>query len=284
MILWSMKFQVIQPMMTFPRPVCIEKESHSDPIYYRHGPSEQSETYSFLQYTVSGRGTFNDNIGSHSITPGKMFLGNVTNRNYEYFYPADATEPWVFLWFGFGGGYAHAAVAEMVQRNGAVYDLPIDKGAIKTLIDYKNYSGLTYELTPYDGMKLVTNVLASIAKSCWSQHPQDPRSVLVRKVQQIITDNLDKPIKIEHLADQLTISREHLSRVFKDHIGMTLQDYILRQKMSLACKLIKETNLSTKEVSARLGYDRPSQFTRSFKKLLNVPPTQFRQMNTNVVL
>jgi AraC-like DNA-binding protein len=63
-----------------------------------------------------------------------------------------------------------------------------------------------------------------------------------------------------------------------------LQDYILRQKMSLACKLLKETRLSTKEVSARLGYDRPSQFTRSFKKLLHVPPSQFRLLRTNVIL
>ena len=65
---------------------------------------------------------------------------------------------------------------------------------------------------------------------------------------------------------------------------MPLQDYILRQKMSLACKLLKETNLSAKEVSARLGYARPGQFTRSFKKLLHVTPSQFRNMRTNVIL
>ncbi len=280
---WSMKFQVIQPLATFWRPLCIEKEAQSDTEYYRHGPGT-GEHYCFIQYTLSGRGIYTDATGTYSLPPGKMILGDVRNPDYEYYYPKDATEPWEFIWFGFIGNSARAAVAELITRNGPVYELPADKGAIATLLEYNSYNGLTYELTPFDGMKLVTDVLADIAASCWSQHPEDSRSVLIRKVQQYVGNNLDKPIRTEKLASELLVSREHLSRIFKIHIGTTLHDYILRQKMSLACKLLRETRLSTKEISARLGYDRPSQFTRTFKRLVHVPPTQFRQMKTNVVL
>ena len=283
MINWSMKFQVVQPMMAFPRPLCIEQEIQNDTEYYRHGPGEQGDRYCFIQYTISGRGMYSDKTGNHALTPGKMILGDVTNTEYEYYYPKDATEPWKFVWFGFGGDSAKAAVAELIERNGPIYDLPADKGIIPALLKYKTYNGLTYELTPFDGMTLVTDALTAIAASCWSQHPQDTSSILIRKVQRLVADNLEKPIRVENLASQLQTSREHLSRVFKKHVGITLQDYILRQKMSLACKLLKDTNLSSKEVSARIGYDNPSQFTRSFKKLLHVPPSQFRQMRTNVV-
>ena len=279
-----MKFQVIQPMMAFSRPLCIEEESQNDTKYYRHGPGEQGDTYCYIQYTLSGRGVYKDSSGSYALPPGKMILGDVTYPDYEYYYPKDATEPWEFIWFGFLGESAKSAVAELIDRNGPVYELPADKGVIPALMEYKNYNGLTYELTPFDGMNLVTDVLTAIAASCWSQHPQDSHSILIRKVQRLIADNLEKSIRVENLAAQLHISREHLSRVFRQHVGLTLQDYILRQKMSLACKLLKATSLSTKQVSARLGYDRPSQFTRSFKKLLHIPPTQFRQMSTNVVL
>ena len=270
-------------MTAFWRPLCIEKEAQSDTKYYRHGPGT-GDSYCYIQHTLSGRGIYNDNSGSYSLTPGKMILGDVRNSDYEYYYPKDASEPWEFIWFGFVGKSARKAVAELIDRNGPVYQLSADQGAIATLMKYKSYNGLTYELTPFDGMTLVTDVLTSVASSCWSQHPEDSRSILIRKAQGLIADNLDKPIRTSDLAAELVISREHLSRVFKDHVGITLHDYILRQKMSLACKLLKETNLSTKEVSSRLGYDRPSQFSRSFKKLLHVPPSQFRQMRTNVVL
>ena len=279
-----MKFQVIQPMASFPRPLCIEKEVKTDTSYYIHGPGEQGDTYCYIQYTLAGEGEYQDNSGTYTIGPGKMILGDVTCPDYVYYYPEHATEPWDFIWFGFLGQSATAAVAELIERNGPVYELPADQGIIPALMKYKNYNGLTYELTPFDGMTLVTDVLTAIAASCWSQHPEDSRSTLIRKAQRLIADNLDKPMRIGELASELYVSREHLSRAFREHVGITLQDYILRQKMSLACKLLKGTRLSTKEVSARLGYDRPSQFTRSFKKLLHIPPSQFRQMRTNVVL
>ncbi|MEN8127634.1 MAG: AraC family transcriptional regulator [Planctomycetota bacterium] len=279
-----MKFQVIQPMTAFFRPLCIEKEVQTDTKYYRRGPSDRGDVYCYVQYTLSGRGVYSDNSGIYSLSPGKMLLGDVTYHDYEYYYPKDAAEPWIFIWFGFLGEGASVAVAELIRRHGPVYDLPADRGAVPALMKYKSYNGLTYELTPFDGMTLVTDVLTDVAASRWLQHPEDSRSVLIRKTRKLIVENLGTPVRIGNLASQLCISREHLSRAFKEHTGITLQDYILRQKMSLACKLLKETNLSTKEVSARLGYDNPSQFTRSFKKLLHIPPSQFRRMRTNVVL
>ena len=106
MIEWSMKFQVIEPMMSFPRPLCIEKEIQGNTNYYRHGPGEKGDNYCFMQYTLSGRGMYNDDSGSYSLLPGKMILGNVTCSDYEYYYPEDAVEPWIFIWFGFLGDSA----------------------------------------------------------------------------------------------------------------------------------------------------------------------------------
>ncbi len=284
MIEWSMKFQVIQPMSAFPRPLCIEKEVQSNTGYHIHGPGEQGDIYCYIQYTLSGRGVYRDSSGRYSLPAGKMILGDVTCPDYKYYYPKDGTEPWVFIWFGFLGESAKAAVTELVDRYGPIYDLPADRGIIAALLKYKNYSGLIYELTPFDGMTLVTDTLNAVTASRWVQHPQDSRSILIRKTQRIISDNLDKPLRIGELAGQLYVSREHLSRMFREHTGLALRDYILRQKMSLACKLLKGTRLSTKEVAARLGYDHSSQFIRSFKRLLHVPPSQFRQMRTNIVL
>ena len=75
-----MKFQVIQPMKSFSRPLCIEKESHNDTDYYRHGPGEQGDTYCYIQYTLSGRGVYSDNTGTYSLPLGKMILMSLLIR------------------------------------------------------------------------------------------------------------------------------------------------------------------------------------------------------------
>ena len=283
MIEWSMKFQVVQPLKVFPRPLCIEKETHNNTNYHIHGPSNRGETYCFMQYTLSGEGIYKDKSGTYHLPKGKMILGDVTN-DYEYFYPSGAKTPWTFFWFGFIGDMIKPAVQELVNRFGPVYDLPEDTGIIPALLQYKNYNGLIYELTPHDGTCLVTELLSDIIASQWSQHPQDTKSILVRKTQQFISENLDTPLRISQIAEDLYVSREHLSRIFKEHTGFTLQNYILRQKMSLACKLLKETHLSIKEISARLGYDHPPQFIRNFKQLLKLTPSQFRLTKTNIIL
>ncbi|MCK5000520.1 MAG: helix-turn-helix transcriptional regulator, partial [Anaerohalosphaera sp.] len=207
-----------------------------------------------------------------------------TLPDFSYYYPPDGTEPWEFIWFGFVGKNATEMVRELIERNGAVYDLPADSGIIAKLLKYESYNGLICETTPFDGAKLVTDALGALAASCWSQHPDDPRSVLIRKTQQIIEENLNGTILISDIARQLSMSREHLSRVFKGHLGVSLQEYILRQKMTLACKLLKDTQLSNKEISARLGYDLPTHFARAFKNLLHITPTQFREMPTTPLL
>lgn len=271
-------------MATFARPLCIDRERHDSIDYHHEGPFRQGEKHCFIKYTLSGRGVYQNEEGLHQMTPGKAFLCDVREPKFSYYYPSDASEPWEFVWFGFIGKAATEMVRELIAKNGSIYDLPAETGIIAKLLKYKSYKGLICELTPFDGMQLVTEALSALAASCWSQHPDDTRSVLIRKTQQMIADRIGSTIRIAEIAKKLNISREHLSRVFKEHVGMSLQEYVLRQKMTIACKLLKETQMSNKEISARLGYDLPTHFTRAFKGLLHVTPTQFREMGTTALL
>jgi len=75
---------------------------------------------------------------------------------------------------------------------------------------------------------------------------------------------------------QLGISREHLSRVFKEQTAQTPYQYLQRQKMLEACRLLKETRLTQKEVAFRMGYNVPAHFTRAFTRIMRLTPSRFR--------
>jgi transcriptional regulator GlxA family with amidase domain len=100
-----------------------------------------------------------------------------------------------------------------------------------------------------------------------------------RKIEQSITymkQNLGKPLRVSVLARLVNISLPHYFAVFKKRTGNTPIDFFIRLRMQRACQLLEATSLSVKEVAAELGYDDPFYFSRMFKSVNTVAPTEYR--------
>ncbi|MHC4887601.1 MAG: helix-turn-helix domain-containing protein, partial [Planctomycetota bacterium] len=105
----------------------------------------------------------------------------------------------------------------------------------------------------------------------------DAGSALVKKTQAYIRRHLNENLNVSDLAALMRVSREHLSRVFTLQTGTPLYRYVVRQKMLEAARLLKESDLSAKEVSRKLGYAEPAHFSRLFKSAFQLTPGQFRR-------
>ncbi|HKI69808.1 MAG TPA: helix-turn-helix transcriptional regulator, partial [Verrucomicrobiae bacterium] len=55
-------------------------------------------------------------------------------------------------------------------------------------------------------------------------------------------------------------------------------DFFIRLRMQHACKLLDGTALSVKEIAAELGYEDPFYFSRTFKSVNHVAPSEYRTM------
>ena len=92
--------------------------------------------------------------------------------------------------------------------------------------------------------------------------------------QQIFNPNLS----VAGLADGFEVSASHLSRFFKQQMGMGLLDYIHRCRIDEAKKLMKENpSIRVKEVADRTGFYNVSAFIRVFKKIEDMTPGQYRE-------
>jgi len=110
-------------------------------------------------------------------------------------------------------------------------------------------------------------------------------SEAVRKIEQSIaymTRHLDEPLQVATLAAQANISPSHFFAIFKRRIGCAPIDYFIRLRMRQACRLLDETMLSVKEVAATLGYDDPFYFSRIFKSVNHVAPSEYRLLKNGV--
>jgi AraC-like DNA-binding protein len=98
----------------------------------------------------------------------------------------------------------------------------------------------------------------------------------LHKVEEHVHAHLAESISIEALAELAELSPFHFSRVFKQATGMTPLQFVTRERMLHAQRLIRETSRSLIEIALEVGYTSPSHFAQVFRRTVGMAPTQFR--------
>lgn len=101
-----------------------------------------------------------------------------------------------------------------------------------------------------------------------------PRIAFVREY---IDANPGKWFSLEELANLAGLSRNFFCRIFRDIVGETPVEYINRQKINTAKKLLIETNSSMKTIALELGFINDTYFYILFKSRTGLTPTEYRQ-------
>lgn len=96
------------------------------------------------------------------------------------------------------------------------------------------------------------------------------------KVEKHISQKFDTAIKVQDLANLAKLSISQLDRQFKTIFQMTPQQLIQKKRLEYAIELL-EKDLSITEISIRCGYTDHSAFSRKFKELTTMTPSQFKQ-------
>lgn len=88
--------------------------------------------------------------------------------------------------------------------------------------------------------------------------------------------HLDAPISLDDLARESGLSRWHFAHRFKAVTGYPPLTYLTMLRMERACALLNESERSIAEVALACGFDSSSYFTRTFKGIIGVLPSEYR--------
>ena len=100
----------------------------------------------------------------------------------------------------------------------------------------------------------------------------------VQKVLELIKARAHDPPTLGELALLAGLSRSYFSPVFKEVVGMRLQDYLFQARINKARDLLSDINLTIKQVAYKVGFRDPNHFSRSFKKKTGMTPTNWKLM------
>ncbi|CAM3901404.1 AraC family transcriptional regulator [Cohnella lubricantis] len=105
---------------------------------------------------------------------------------------------------------------------------------------------------------------------------EEQTSTVIDRAKQYIRQHYSEELSLEEAAESVHLNPFYFSKVFKQHVGETFIDYLTGLRIDRAKQLIEEEDLSLKEVSYQVGYKDPNYFSRVFKKVTGVAPSEYR--------
>ena len=101
-------------------------------------------------------------------------------------------------------------------------------------------------------------------------------SPVVHMALNFITVHLHEDFTLEDLAAHCHLCRRSLSLRFKEEVGMSVVDYVQREKIDEARFLLEHTDLGLSQISSHLNYSSQSYFIAQFKKIVGETPERYR--------
>ena len=97
----------------------------------------------------------------------------------------------------------------------------------------------------------------------------------VKNAIRYMEENYMDSINLEDISGYIGISPQHFSKTFKEETGMNYIDWLTHLRIENAKKLLIEAKSTVKEVCYMVGYNDPNYFSRIFKKIEGVTPTEY---------
>ena len=101
---------------------------------------------------------------------------------------------------------------------------------------------------------------------------------LIKGIRQQLTEHLEQRFTIEELSKQYLINTSTLKEVFKAVYGLPIATYMKEYRVHQAMKLLRETDATIADIAAQVGYETQGKFSKAFKDVTQVLPTEYRKM------
>ncbi len=105
---------------------------------------------------------------------------------------------------------------------------------------------------------------------------QNASTSSMRKIEEYLRTNYQQDITLQEIADRFYLSREHISRKFKQEYHETITDYVTRIRMEKSKELLAKPGFKIYEIAYHIGYHNEKYFSKVFKKFYGITPNEYR--------
>lgn len=100
--------------------------------------------------------------------------------------------------------------------------------------------------------------------------------LIIRKIKKYVSENLTGDISLSTIAAKSYLTPNYLSTLFKSETGINYTDYVVKERIDHAKKLLRDTQLKNYEIAEICGYSNAKHFAMSFKRHTGLTPLQYK--------
>jgi signal transduction histidine kinase/AraC-like DNA-binding protein/DNA-binding response OmpR family regulator len=153
---------------------------------------------------------------------------------------------------------------------------------VLNLEDIKRIEQHTRVVVQSKGVLANEEMIAALHRSLFGNESLPPQtSALVKRAVAYLHQNYKRPLKRWEVADAVGASENYLSQVFKQELGLSPWDYLNRFRVNQAKELFRRTQDNVKCIAGQVGFKDPKYFSRVFRKLTSLSPSEFRDQPNN---
>ena len=235
--------------------------------YYIH---RKKSAIASIEFILSGGGTVKINGKEfHPVKNDTLFL----KMGEEQEFYSNGDEPWVKIWFSVTG----RLVKSLIEAYG-LGEQTIFQCNIKPYIDHVHSLLCDKKLTPeeiqnkvalcfHEALQVMSDSIESLGNA----------SLDAETIKHYIDMNVYSVVTLDQLSKLIFRSPAQTNRVFKQRYNMTPYNYYNKARISAAISLLKNTNITVREIAAKLQFSDEHYFSYFFKKKTGKRPTDFRK-------
>ena len=251
-----------------------------------------SSPFARLYYVKEGEGTISTPEAGLTMKPGNMYLvpsfmpHSMTCQSglrfyYLFVYERYGTQSDIFDLYSFPYEVEANQAIDLLFENYCNYypELTLPYSSAEDFYAHPSYREYAIRYAQMDrSQKMQLQGFVWIVASFFMAKAQKIEEMDERllKVIDYVKENVGKVIETETLANMVCLTKSHLERLFREKLGTSPLQYILRTKIQCAQRLLMTTNYSIQVIAHEVGFDDPSYFIRVFRQKIGFTPQDYR--------
>ncbi len=230
-----------------------------------------------IKLCLGGAGVLEYGGETYQIKPGHMFW--IDCRNKQHYHTERERASWHILWVHLYGPTTKAYHDAFLEQNAG--SILVRQDVQSPLLDIFNalfniYRGGGNTLQDdIQASNLLTQLMVGCIQSAKKLNYREQKPEYVSAIQQYIGENYQEDIKLDVLAQYFSINKFYLQKLFKQHIGLSPNEYLARTRLDRAKQLLRTTDEPIIRIAQDVGYT-STYFDSIFKKYEGITPRAYR--------
>lgn len=231
--------------------------------------TRSKSTETVIEYVLEGEGYVTQNGRDTAVTAGKIYI---LKKGDDHNYYSSSENPWRKIFMNLYGDLPVRMLFEYNLQDSCIFD----GHELKYLFDQIEQAVKRGDNSVECHARLCGIYVEIVTRLSIMQRLKvaDPEAA---RVKEHLDSNTNRMVNNQELADIIFRSNDYMIKHFKKQYGLTPYEYQLREKINIACSLLKNSAMTVSEIAESVGYSDPHYFSGLFKSRRGQSPAKYRR-------